>query len=166
MDALYDRRSIRVYSPEAVSDEAIDGVLRAAMYAPSAGNEQPWHFVVVRDRDTLNGIAKIHPHAQMVLQAPVAIVVCGDMDLASHGEMWVQDCAAATENLLLAVHEQGLGAVWCALHPVAERQAAFRKLLGIPENVRPFALIPLGHPGEKKDRPERFDSSRIHRDRW
>ena len=111
LDLIHARRSIRAYTPEAVSDDDVAEILDAAMAAPSAGNQQPWHFVVIRDRALLAAVPGFHPHARMAPQAPVAILVCGDPALERHAGYWVQDCSAATENLLLAVAAKGLGAV-------------------------------------------------------
>jgi len=165
-DALLTRRSIRKYAKEPVSDEAIRALLEAAMAAPSAGNQQPWHFIVIRDRSVLDEIPRLHPHAQMVREAPVAVVVCGDSRAVKYEDYWPQDCAAATENLLLAAHANGLGAVWCGVYPIEERVNPLQRLLGLPEGVLPFSLIAMGHPDEEKPPAERFDASRVHSDRW
>ena len=166
IDALLTRRSIRKYTKEPVSDEAIKMLLEAAMAAPSAGDQQPWHFIVIRDRAILDEIPKLHPHAQMVKEAPVAIVVCGDERSVKYKDFWPQDCAAATQNLLLAAHAKNLGAVWCGVYPNEERVGPLRDLLGIPAGVFPFSLIVIGHPDEEKPPAERFDASRVHADRW
>jgi len=166
LEAMLTRRSIRTYRDEPVSEEAIETLLRAAMAAPSAGNEQPWHFVVIRDRAVLDAIPSAHPHAQMAAGAPLAIVVCGDERLAKYEGFWVQDCAAATENLLLAAHASGLGAVWCGVYPSEERVAAVRGLLAVPEQITPFCLIVLGHPDESKGPGDRFDAARVHDDKF
>lgn len=166
IEAMLTRRSIRKYTAEPVSEEAINGLLEAAMAAPSAGNQQPWHFIVIRDRALLDEIPKVHPYAQMVKEAPVAIVVCGDARSTKYKEYWPQDCAAATQNLLLAAHACGLGAVWCGVYPNEERMTPLRELLGIPDGVYPFSLIALGHADEKKPSADRYDTSRVHADRW
>jgi len=166
MDAVLARRSIRKYTDEPVSDDAVQALLAAAMAAPSAGNEQPWHFVVVRDAALRRQVPQIHPYSLMVPQAPVAILVCGDETLEKHAGYWVQDCSAATENLLIEAEQLSLGAVWLGIYPVGERVEAFRGLFGIPEHVIPFALIAVGHPAEHKDPAERFDPARVHHDRW
>ena len=166
MDAILKRRSIRKYTGEPVPENALKDLLEAAMAAPSAGNEQPWHFIVIKDRAILDQIPRVHPYSRMIKQTPVAILVCGDLNLAAHGEMWVQDCAAATENLLIAVQARGLGAVWLGVYPREERMDGLRKLLGIPENVVPFSLIPVGYPAERKPPASRYKESRVRYNRW
>jgi nitroreductase len=166
LELLSARRSIRQYTGQEVSNEEITQVLKAAMAAPSAGNEQPWEFVVVRDRAKLDRIPTFHPHALMLKHAPVAILVCGDLNREVHKGYWVQDCSAATQNLLLAVQALGLGGVWVGVYPKEERVNGFRQLLGIPEHVVPFALIPIGHPAEQKPPADRFNESRVHYDQW
>lgn len=166
MDPILARRSIRKYTDQPVSDEDVAYLLRAAMSAPSAHNEQPWHFIVIRDRRLLAEIPKIHPYAQMVPGAQLAILVCADLALDTRSGFWVQDCAAATENILIAAQSKGLGAVWVGVYPREERVQSFRQLFGIPENVVPFSLIPIGYPAEHKPPSDRFNPSRIHHDRW
>ena len=123
-EAIVSRRSIRKYTTEPVSDEDIEALLNAAMHAPSAVNEQPWHFVVVKDQETLAAIPQISPTAPMVKNAPVAIAVCADKDLEKFPGLWVQDCSAATENMLLAATARGLGAAWTAVYPFEDRVEA------------------------------------------
>ncbi len=166
LQAILTRRSVRRFSERPAPPELIDKVLRAAMAAPSAGNQQPWHFVVIDDRDILNTIPRFHPYAAMLLQAPAAILVCGDGRLEQHQGYWVQDCAAATQNLLLAAHALDLGAVWIGVYPREERVAQFRALLDIPAEVTPLALVALGYPAERPAPADRFDRARIHRNRW
>lgn len=166
MDAILSRRSIRKYTGQPVPDEVIKELLQAAMSAPSAGNEQPWHFIVINERQILDEIPRFHPYSQMLKDAPVAILVCGNEQLEKYPGFWVQDCSAATENLLIAAHAKGLGAVWLGVHPVEEIVTMMRELLGIPEHVIPLALISLGYPAEQKPRAERYDASRIHRNQW
>ena len=166
MKAILTRRSIRKYKPQAVPDEIITELLTAAMCAPSAGNEQPWEFVVINDRKLLDRIPEFHPYATMLKEAPVAILVCGDLKREKHKGYWVQDCSAATENMLIAVNEKKLGAVWLGIYPREERVAGLRKLLGIPENIVPFSLIAIGYPAEVKEPADRFDPSRVHQNRW
>jgi nitroreductase len=166
LELIHARRSIRKYTGEAVSDQDVHELLDAAMAAPSAGNQQPWHFVVIRDRALLSAVPGFHPHARMADQAPVAILVCGDPTLEKHQGYWVQDCSNATENLLLAVAAKGLGAVWCGVYPRRERVEGFSRLLGLPGHVIPFAFVPIGHPDEVKPPAARYNPERVHRDRW
>ena len=166
MDAILSRRSIRKYTRELISEKVVKEILEAAMSAPSAGNEQPWHFVVINDPALLHEIPKIHPYSQSVKTAPLAILVCGDLQLEQHKDFWIQDCSAAIQNILLAAHAKGLGAVWLGLYPRAERVAGIRALLGIPDHVIPLAIIPLGYPAEDKPPALRFNASSIHNNRW
>lgn len=166
MEAILSRRSIRRYTTQPVSDETIEELLKAAMSAPSAGNEQPWHFVVIKERELLNEIPNFHQHANMLKEAPLAILVCGDKRLQKYEGYWVQDCSAATQNLLTAVQAKGLGAVWLGIYPIEERLIGLRKLLGIPEEVMPFSLLSIGYPAEQKPPAERYDASRVHRNQW
>ena len=166
LDVITGRRSVRKYSERPVSDELLEDLLKAAMAAPSAGNEQPWHFVVVRSSEQRSALARVHPYAQMVKQAPLAIVVCGDPTLQKYEGFWVQDCSAAVENLLLAAKALGLGAVWCGVHPVNERETALREVLGIPPGIIPFAVVAVGYPAEHPASADRYQRERIHEERW
>ncbi len=166
MDVILSRRSVRKYTERPVPDEMVNELLQAAMAAPSAGNEQPWHFIVIRDRAILDAIPAFHPYSAMLKYASVAIVVCGDLLREKFRGFWVQDCAAATENLLLAATAMGLGAVWTAIYPMEERVAGMRKLLDLPEPVIPLSLVPVGYPAEPQRRAERFAVERVHWDRW
>lgn len=166
MDAILTRRSIRRYTAQPVAEELITGFLKAAMAAPSAGNEQPWEFVVLTERTILDRIPSFHPYAAMLKEAPAAILVCGDLAREKHEGYWVQDCSAATENILIAVNEKGLGAVWLGIYPREERVRGLRQLLSIPETIVPFALVAIGYPAEKKEPADRFDASRLHYNSW
>lgn len=168
MDIVLSRRSIRKYKPDApVFDDAVERMLRAAMAAPSACNQQPWRFVVVRDRALLDALADAHPYARMLRQAALAVCVCGDLAAETcFGGYWPQDCAAATENLLLAAHAQGLGAVWIGVHPYPAREADVRRILSIPEGFVPFCLVSVGVPAERKPPSDRFDPAKVRIDRW
>jgi nitroreductase len=165
-EAISSRRSIRKYTGEPVGDDKILKILTAAMMAPSAGNEQPWQFLVLREKTTLRAISQAHPYADMVEHADVAILVCADMKLVKHKDYWSQDCAAATQNMLLAAHALGLGAVWVGVYPRERRLEEIRAIIHMPDQIIPFSLVPVGHPAEKKDAEHRFDESRIHRESW
>jgi nitroreductase len=165
MQAILTRRSIRRYTSKPVSDELVDQLLNAAMSAPTAAG-QVWRFVVIRSRDTLESIQEFHPHAQMLKTAAVGILVCGDPTAEALKGRWILDCAAATENMLIAANALGLGAVWVGIYPVDERITGVRKLLGVPGHIMPLSMVSLGYPAEKKDPPARFRREFIHYDRW
>lgn len=166
IDAIMTRRSIRNYTDEPVTDEQLETVLRAAMAAPSAGNQQSWRFIVARDEAQRLALSEATPYAGMIARGQVGIVVCGDTRDEKHPGYWVQDCAAAIENLLLAAHATGLGAVWIGVHPIPERAEAVRRICGLPEGVEPLSMIALGHPAEEKPAAERFESAYVHAERW
>ena len=166
LELIHTRRSIRKYQDRPVDMDTIKEIISAGTSAPSAGNQQPWHFVVITDKGLLTKVPDIHPHAQMAADAPAAILVCGEPALEKHKGYWVQDCAACTENILLAVHAKGLGAVWTGIYPREERAENFRKLLNIPGGVIPFAFIPFGYPAQEAGRVDRYSEERVHYDRW
>ena len=166
MSSITSRRSIRKYTGEWVTDEQVAELLRAAMSAPSAANQQPWRFVVIRSQDLLDLIPTFHPHASMAPNASVVIAVCADLRELSIPDRWVQDCSAATENLLLAAHEMGLGAVWLGVYPTEERVEGVRNLLGLPDYVMPLSMVSIGHPAEQPPVVDRFHASYVHHDRW
>ena len=164
IQGIYARRSLRKYTDEPVSSEHLRTLLEAAMAAPSAGNQKPWHFIVIDDREMLNELAEGHRYGKMLFEALLCIAVCGDT--AVSGAYWVQDCSAATENLLLAAEGLGLGAVWLGVHPTAERVSAVSQALGIPEGIVPLNLISIGHPAEQKAARTQYDEARVHHGRW
>ena len=165
-EAIKTRRSIRKFKKREIPDDLTEKILEAGMYAPSARNQQPWHFILVTREELKEKLMKAHPYASMLREAPLAILVCGDTDLElSHG-YWPVDCSAATQNILLAAHAGGLGAVWLGVHPRQERKDAIRKIFNLPETVQPFSLVALGYPDEKKDTPDRWKPEIIHFNEW
>lgn len=166
MEAIFTRRSIRKYTEAPVTEEDLQYLLSAGMSAPSAGDERPWEFIVITDRNILDEFPSVHPYSGMLREAPAAILVCGDISREKHAGFWVQDCSAATENILIAVAHRGLGSVWLGVYPREDRVKGIRKLLGIPESIIPFALLPVGHPGERKPPKGTIDPDRVHRNRW
>ena len=166
VDIIKKRRSIRSYKDKDVKDEEIYTLLEAAMLAPSAGNEKPWHFIIIDNQEIINKIPDIHPYAKMITQVKKAILVCADLNETKYEDYWVQDCAAATENILLKGVDLGLGTVWLGLYPDEERVAKFKNLFKLPADIIPFSLIPVGYPDQDKKTPDRFDKSRIHRNKW
>lgn len=163
MEALMTRRSVRKYvEGKSVPDEMVREILEAAMMAPSAGNGQPWRFVVVNDREVLDSMVGLHPYIHMVKHAPLGILVCGDLSLEKYPGYWVQDCAAAMENMLLAIHGLGLGAVWTGIYPMEDRVTAFRSLFNLPEQVIPLGFAPVGWPAQQPKSESRFKEDRVH----
>lgn len=163
LSIIFSRRSIRVYTGEAVSEADIQSLLEAGMAAPSASNRKPWHFVVATDKETLRELARAHPFGKMTAHAELAIAVCGD---AAISDWWVQDCSAATENILVAAAGLGLGAVWLGCHGRPEREQAVRDILGIPAQIGVLSLLSIGHPGEKKEARTQYDPARVHKNEW
>jgi nitroreductase len=163
LNIIFARRSIRAYSSEPVSEADVESLLQAGMAAPSASNRKPWHFVVVTDKPLLKALADAHPFGKMIAHAEVGIAVCGDPAIS---EWWVQDCSAATENILVAIAGLGLGGVWLGCHGRPEREQAVRDVLGIPRKVGVLSLLSIGCPGEDKEARTQYDTSRIHRNRW
>lgn len=167
MDFILSRRSIRKYTAEPVADELVEYLLQAAMSAPSARNEQPWHFIVTRDHDKMDRVMEFHPFARMLPAAKAAIIICADPSLnKSEYDQTPIDCSAAAQNILLAAHSKGLGAVWLGIYPRPERMQGLRSLFGIPEEIVPFAMIPLGYPAEVKDPADRYNLDRVHTEQW
>jgi len=166
LEAIFTRRSIRAYTSQPVPADVIEHLLRAGMQAPSAGNQQAWQFVAITDRPQLNALAEVLPYGKMLTTAPLGIIVCGDLALEKSQGYWVQDCSAATQNILLAAHAQGLGAVWLGVYPREDRVGDVRKALGIPETVIPLCAIAVGYPAEQKPRADRYDATRVHHNTW
>ena len=163
LEIIFSRRSIRAYSGEPVSEADIQSLLEAGMAAPSGSNQKPWHFVLVTDRERLQALAAAHPYGKMTANAAVAIAVCGDPRIS---EWWVQDCTAATENILIAVSGLGLGGVWIGCHGKPEREQAIRDVLGIPSEIGVLSLLSIGHPGEEKEARTQYDPARVHNSTW
>lgn len=161
-----ERRSIRKYTSEHINDELIKKLLTAGMYAPSAGNEQPWEYIVVRNKELLVEITKVHPYSSMLKEADAAIIVCGNLKKEKFKDFWVQDCSASTQNILLAAHTQGLGAVWLGVYPENKRVKGIKKIFNLPKHIIPLSIISLGYPSENKPTPIRFNEDIIHYDEW
>ena len=166
LDTIRTRRSIRKYHARPVPEELVQKVLAAAMQAPSARNEQPWQFVVIDDRAILAKIPTFMPNAAMAGKAPLAILVCGDLSLEKSEGYWVVDCAAATQNMLLATHALGLGAVWCGVYPREPRMEGLKRLVGLPEKVIAHSLVVLGYPAEQVPAEDRYRPERVYHNRW
>lgn len=163
VDAILTRTSIRIYQDKPVEAATVDTLLRAGMAAPTACNQQPWHFVAVDDPEILLQLSKANQYSSMAAEAPLAIVVCGDMHKAEGGcgEFWVQDVSAATENILLAAHAMGLGAVWTGIYPMQDRCDEVARILQLPEHLVPFNIIVIGYPGEQPTPKNKYDEANI-----
>lgn len=146
---IMTRYSVRKYQDKEVSEAVTEQILRAGMAAPTAVNKQPWQFIVIRQQALKDSIADEFKNAHMTAQAPLVVVVCGNLDKALEDEAqayWVQDCSAATENILLAANALGLGGVWCGVYPISERVETMRRLLELPANLVPLNIINIGYP--------------------
>lgn len=166
---IMTRTSVRAYTDEALTKEQIDTLLRAGMAAPSALNKQPWEFVVIDDKETLKSLKNLYKGARMADQAAVGIAVCGNLQNAIEGEgqgYWVDDASAATENILLAAHAMGLGAVWTGVHVSDDRVTGVRELLSLPEYVTPLCVIMVGHPAESPEPKDKYNAEKIHYNKW
>jgi nitroreductase len=162
LEFIFSRRSIRRFTPEKVSGSQIMLLLEAAMAAPTAMNTQPWHLVVIEDPEKLAELRTILPFGKM--QVPLAISICGNLGSIKKlvtERFWVQDCSAATENLLLAANAMGLGAVWCGVHPINRLESSIKALLNLPEAVVPLNVVYIGHPAEQKPARSQFDQTKI-----
>ena len=161
---IFSRRSIRKYTSESVQDEHVQRMLEAAMAAPSASNRKPWHFIVIKNRKTLDALAETLQYGKMLHEAPLCIAVCGDTALSER--FWIQDCSAATENILLTATALGLGSVWIGVYPNEDRVKSITELLKIPKGTVPLNLISIGHPAETKEARTQFDKMRVHLEEW
>lgn len=169
MENILNRKSVRKYTKEEVKKEQLEMLVRAGMAAPSARNSQPWLFFVINDRAILDNLAKQLPNAKMLLSAKAAIVVCGNLQKALEGdgrEFWVQDCSAATQNILLAAESMGLGAVWTGAYPRKETVNIIKVELGLPEHIVPLNVIPIGwQTGEEKPK-QKYTEENIRWNKW
>lgn len=165
-EAILTRRSVRQFQDRPVPEELVEKLLRAAAAAPSARNGQPWQFVVLTGREILRQASTVNPYAEMAARAPLAILICGDTRLEKSAGYWPVDCAAAAQNMLLAAHGLGLGAVWTGVWPRPERMDGFRRLLDLPDAVMAHSLIVAGYPGEQPPPQDRYRADRVHRNGW
>jgi len=166
LEALMTRCSIRRYGTAPVAEAVVRQMLEILFRSPSAADARPWQFAVVDRRDLLDRLEAAMPGCEMLRSAPMAILICAEPGREKVPGFWPQDCAAAAENLLLAVHGLGLGAVWIGLHPVADREQATREILRVPDGLVPFALVSIGEPAEQPVLEDRYDPARIHRNGW
>ena len=166
---IMTRVSVREFTGEKISEAQIDTLLRAAMSAPSAINKQPWAFIVVTDKAIIAKLGEALPYSRCSNKPAVAIIPCGDLTKAIPGEManfWINDVSAATENLLLAAHAMGLGAVWTGLHPDMNRAKMVQEMLGLPEHIIPLCVVPVGVPAEQPEIKDKYKPENIHYNEW
>lgn len=167
---ILSRTSVRIYkNREPLPQEQIEALLRAAMAAPSACNRQPWQFAVVTELNLLDELAAKLPYAKMLAHAPLAIIPCGDKNRFLEGDdadLWIQDLSAASENILLAATALGLGAVWTSAFPHPDRETAIHEVLGMPENLIPLCVIPVGLPSQEQKPRDKWNPDRIHYNKW
>ncbi|MCW3806808.1 flavin reductase [Plebeiibacterium marinum] len=166
---IFNRKSVRHFTSEQVSQDQLTMMVRAGMAAPTAVDKRPWAFVAIQEREVLDQLADILPYAKMLKQATGAIVVCGDLSKALQGDAqpyWVQDCSAATQNILLAAESMGLGAVWTGVHPIKDREKDVQQALNIPSDKIPLSVIAIGYPtGEDKPK-DKWDETNLHWNKW
>jgi len=166
IDTILTRRSVRTYTEEDIPDEIINKLLEAAVSAPSAGNQQPWHFIILEKREILDKIPDFHTNAKLLKGAQKAILVCADLDLEKYKGYWVLDCSAATQNILLAARALGLGACWLGVYPREDRIKNLKEMLDLPENVIPHSILAIGYTDAKQEKVTREFASRTHKNKW
>ncbi|MFA8449778.1 MAG: nitroreductase family protein [Bacteroidales bacterium] len=168
LDIIHKRKSVRNFSNQKVSKEQLETIIKAGMAAPTAVNMQPWAFIAIDDRAMLDKLSEGLPYAKMLSTAQAAIVVCGDLNKAyePRPEYWIQDCSAATENILLATEALGLGAVWTAVYPEEDRMAFVKKELNLPDHIIALNVIPLGHPTGKDHPKDKWKPENLHWGKW
>lgn len=167
MNSIFARRSIRKYQDKPIPEQDLELCLKAAMYAPSAGNEQAWEFIVTRTKENLAALAQAHPYGRALGTAAAAVTVCGNRSkLKFPQEYWIEDCSAAAQNLMLQASELGIGSVWLAVYPCEDRVESISKQLHLPEDVIPLCVVAMGYPDEEKQPVERYQPEKIHAEVW
>lgn len=166
LEALKTRRSIRKYTDKEIPEDIIKELINCAMYSPSAFDYQPWHFLVINKKDIFNKILGAAAHAEMIKEASHAVILCGDRKLEENIGLLIQDISAATQNLLLAAHTYGLGAVWVGIYPFEEIVNGIKDVFNLPDNIIPVSMAVIGYPDEKPEQPERYKKERVHINKW
>ncbi len=167
LEAIKTRRSIRKYKDEAISDDTLKELLEAGMSGPTGGNNKPWQFIVINDPAILRKISDVHSGAPFTPDAPLSILVCGDLEKypgisEEFLDVWIIDSSIAAQNILLAAHGKGLGAVWTGVYPMGERVDGMIELFKLPKNIIPLALLVIGYPNEQLPALDRYDGSRVY----
>lgn len=164
---IFTRRSIRKYKNENISDELLNQIIEAAMYAPSACNQQPWHFIVITDKAILTELSQIHGGMTQLKNAPLAIGICGEPGITKLEYYWQQDCAFAAHNIMLAANSLGVGTSFMGINPYGdESMDTVKRILKLAEGIVPFSIIALGYPDETRKAENRFKAERIHKQTW
>ncbi len=166
MNAIFKRKSIRSYKSKKVPDKLIKKILMAGMAAPSSWNSKPWFFIVIKERKTMDEIAERHGYANMCHEAYCAILVCANTENMKEKEFFPQDCAAATENMLIEATHLGLGSVWIGIYPNEDKMKLLRELTALPEKLIPFSLVVIGYPKEKKKSKKIYYSEKVYFERY
>ncbi|MFI3267674.1 MAG: nitroreductase family protein [Rikenellaceae bacterium] len=167
LDTIHNRKSVRSYTEQQISDEELLTLVKAGMAAPSGKNVQPWELLIVKDRAKLDYLAGVLPYAKMLKGASAAIVVCGNDDIENGGSSyWQVDCSAVTQNILLAAESMGIGAVWTATYPYAERMEPVAEVFGLPSNIKSLCVIPLGYPAKEGTAKNKYKEEKVHFDKW
>ena len=166
LDAILTRRSVRSYNNKNIGNELINILLKTGFSAPSAGNQQPWHFIIIKDRETLDKITEILPNGQMLKKANCAIFICGDLSVEKYKGYWILDCSAATENILISARSLGLGSCWLGVYPREERIKNLKLLFNLPDHIIPFSVLSLGFTDEMQEESDRFNDERVHWEKW
>lgn len=167
MEEIFNRRSIRKFKDQAVEPEKIDKLLRAAMQAPSAANQQPWEFIVVKDKEALGRLSRVSPYSKPVAGSAVTFVLLANENELKIPSAWQQDMAAATQNLLLEATHLGLGGVWFGVATSDDTMKSVRNLYDLPEAIKPFALVSVGYPdGQKNEFTDRYKAEKVHEEKW
>lgn len=168
IENIMTRASVRQFTNQPISKDTLETIVKAGMAAPTAVNKQPWEFVVVTEREVLDSLMAHHPHANLET-ATAAIIVCGNMEKALEGDgqaYWIQDCSAATENILLAAHSLGIGAVWCGVYPMLDRIAPVKETLKLPSYVTPLNIISMGYPASDPEPKDKWNPEAVHYNVW
>jgi len=166
LEIIHRRRSIRNFTNKPISDEDLDKIMSAAMTAPSAMNSQPWKFVIINDIEIKKQIIKISPYANMCLQSPISILVCGDINEDKIPGFWPISCSACIQNMLLAACTLGIGSVWTGIYPIEETVNGYRKLFNLPNNIVPHSLVVLGYSNAPFEKRDYYNGEKIHYNNW
>lgn len=167
IENIMTRVSVREFTDRQIGKDTLESIVKAGMAAPSAMDKRPWAFMVINEKAVLDSLNAVHPHANLKT-ATAAIIVCGDMSKTEEGvrDFWVQDCSAATENILLAAHAYGIGAVWCGVYPVEERVKDVKAALNLPENIIPLDIVTMGYPAGENQPKDKWNPENVHYNKW